>query len=139
MKTVLHLSRKSFRVGSVVLVALFALATIGAHAEERSSVKSSNAKELKRFDQKTKALPKNSQIFKRANTNSKACAKSGGKNGAIGGLAVPGGVKTCSGVAACNEFIAECIANGGEFYPDEDKDDPNSGAPTAGACVTSTC
>ncbi|NBD33234.1 MAG: hypothetical protein GVY17_09780 [Cyanobacteria bacterium] len=53
--------------------------------------------------------------------------------GSGGNAAIDDG-DTCSGVAACNDFIADCIGSGGEYVP-IDHDD--KGRPSAGSCSKS--
>jgi hypothetical protein len=139
MKIVQPKPSRILRISSLILIALFAAVAFCAHAEERATLKSSHMQKYSQDEKVKKPQTGKIQLFKRANQNSKACAKSSSNQGSINSLTLSGGVKSCSGIQNCNDFIVECISAGGEFYPDEDKDDPNTGAPTAGACVTSGC
>ena len=106
---------------STLLVVLFAGVTVCVQATEvRPSAQPNALKE-----------------FTLAGGNTKACQKSGGKKAPINSFSSRNRPKACNSVKSCNGLIADCIAANGEFYPS--KHDPDTGAPSAGACATSGC
>jgi hypothetical protein len=127
MKNMLPLSRKTLRSASITCVVLFAAMSVVTHEFNK----------LKRIDTKIMVQPRISQKFKQSNTNSSSCAHSSNNAKPNNNLAAIVGPKACSSVQGCNELIANCISAGGVFYPDGH--DPDSGAPSSGTCVTSSC
>ena len=136
MKNMLPLSRETLRSASITCVVLFAAISVVTHAAGQST-KSDEFNKLKRIDTKIMVQPRISQKFKQSNTNSSSCAHSSNNAKPNNNLAAIVEPKACSSVQGCNELIANCISAGGVFYPDGH--DPDSGAPSSGTCVTSSC